>query len=138
MRLTVVLIVLGVTLGAPIYAHDLVPRGAVVAFNRASCPPGWEEFQPAYGRFIRGIDRIGKTDPEGQRALGSVQDDAFAAHRHARPRDVYDAGGGEDTAWVAHDKYFGYGHENAPATGETGGPETRPDNVALLYCEKKD
>jgi hypothetical protein len=114
-----------------------MPKGAVLAFNRQSCPPGWQEYAKAYGRFIRGIDK-GESgiDPDGVREPGSTQDEAFAAHSHSRPRGVYDAGGGPDASWVAHDHYFGYGHANPPETGKAGGGETRPDNVALLYCEK--
>lgn len=36
-----------------------VPSGAVVAFNRAQCPPGWSEFPPAAGRVIRGTGDAG-------------------------------------------------------------------------------
>jgi hypothetical protein len=114
-----------------------MPRSAVLAFNRKSCPPGWEEYTKAYGRFVRGIDKSGSgIDPDGAREPGNTQDESFMAHSHSRPRGVYDAGGGSDAAWVAHDHYFGYGHKNPPGTGKAGGSETRPDNVALLYCEK--
>lgn len=117
----------------------MLPSGAVLAFNLEQCPePHWKEYQQAYGRFVRGIDKSGNgTDPDGKRAPGSIQHDQFAAHTHERPRDVYDAGGGDDAAWVAPDRHFAFGYSNPPPTGATGGSETRPDNVALLYCEKK-
>lgn len=114
-----------------------IPDGAVVAFNSRECPIGWDEYALAYGRFIRGIDKgNGKIDPDGKRDIGSTQDEDFLSHSHARPRDVYDAHGGNDASWVEHAPHFGYGHSNPPKTGKTGGSETRPDNVALLYCEK--
>lgn len=114
-----------------------MPSGAVLAFNRETCPPDWKEYALAYGRFIRGIDKGDSgIDPDGERELGSTQSEQFKAHSHTRPRGVYDAGGGPDSAWVAHSRHFGYGHSNPPSTGKVGGSETRPDNVALLYCEK--
>lgn len=113
------------------------PRGAVVAFNSRTCPSGWREYAQAYGRFIRGIDKVDSgIDPEGIREVGSIQNEQFLGHNHTRPRGVYDAGGGSDASWVDHARHFGYGHANPPETGTTGGSETRPDNVALLYCEK--
>ena len=114
-----------------------MPSGAVLAFNRETCPPDWKEYALAYGRFIRGIDKSDSgIDPDGERELGSTQSERFMAHSHTRPGGVYDAGGGRDASWVAHGRHFGYGHSDPPSTGAEGGSETRPDNVALLYCEK--
>jgi len=139
MKLKLVLVVHALLSGASLAASHPIPPGAVIAFNSHQCPPGWEEYSPAYGRFIRGIDRgETKVDPVGERGPGSHQEDQFASHSHARPKGVYDAGGGPASSWVAHGRYFGYGHSNPPATGEAGGNETRPENVALLYCEKKE
>lgn len=54
-----------------------------MAFNLATCPTGWTEYTPAYGRFIRGIDKSGTAiDPDGQRALESIQADMIASHDH--------------------------------------------------------
>ena len=115
-----------------------IPDGIVVAFNNNQCPSGWREYAPAYGRFIRGIDKAGSgIDPDGKRKIGSIQDEQFFKHKHTRPEGVYDAGGDSDASWVGHARHFGYGHSRPPETGETGGSETRPDNVALLYCEKE-
>lgn len=117
-------------------AHS-IPEGAVIAFDLEKCPEGWDDYRAAYGRFIRGIDNgQAKIDPDGVRHPGSIQEDQFAAHDHARPKDVYDTGGSDSASWVAHDRHFGYGHVNPPRTGESGGTETRPNNVALLFCEK--
>lgn len=112
----------------------VLPPGAVVAFDQKECPPGsqWVEYPEAYGRFIRGIDKADKPiDPDGLRAPSSTQDHQFAAHFHEQPKDVYDTG----VAEVANGEWWGYGHRSPPPTGETGGDETRPVNVALLYCE---
>lgn len=116
-----------------------IPRGAVVPFDSAECPSGWTDYLPAQGRFVRGIDKTGaKIDPDGRRAPGALQQDEFAEHRHDRPAAVYDAGGGANASWVASARHLGYGHTNPPPTGPAGrGDETRPKNVALLYCHKQ-
>ncbi len=116
-------------------------KAGVVAFALNSCPTGWEEYSPLYGRFIRGMDRSTGTDPDGNRAIGSLQGDEHKTHTHTRPRDVYDAGR-VGTGSVAGGTTYGYGftgsgNGTAPDTGATGGPETRPKNVTLLYCLKK-
>ena len=48
------------------WKNDLVPRGAVVAFNLDNCPEGWDDFPLAYGRFIRGIDKGAKKIGSGR------------------------------------------------------------------------
>lgn len=60
-----------------------VPPGAVMAFNLTTCPTNWSEYAPAYGRFIRGIDKSGTAvDPDGQRAPGAIQNDSLQNHTH--------------------------------------------------------
>lgn len=116
----------------------LIPSGAVLAFELEDCPePEWKEYEKAYGRFIRGIDKKGSgIDPEGRRVLGSPQNHALAAHSHTRPNDVYDVGSFSDDSGVSYGRHFGFGFKNPPRTGIEGGEETRPVNVALLYCER--
>lgn len=114
-------------------------QGAVVGFNSAQCPSGWFEVKNAYGRFLRGIDKVGATDPAGPRAPGSVQEDAFKSHTHTRPKDVYDFGG-PTVGSVAAGQALGYsfdGNSPAPPTGASGDAETRPKNMAVLFCQKQ-
>lgn len=123
-----------------IATNGTIPVGAVVAFNLEECPEseGWREFVPAYGRFVRGIDKSSaEIDPEGQREMSSVQEDQFRSHSHSiskqRPLVHRDHGGGtgEDLdpgGWAGH---------TALTIDPSGGAETRPKNVALLYCEKE-
>ncbi len=112
-------------------------RDAVVAFNLPTCPAGWEEYTPAYGRFIRGIDKSGTAiDPRSPRTPGSLQDDEFKKHNHTRDNDVWDFGNTQQSGATQCGTCQGYGHGNT-VTGETGGDETRPKNVALLYCTPK-
>ena len=114
-----------------------VPAGAVVAFDSAECPNGdWKEYKAAHGRFVRGIDRSGSNiDPSGERNPGSFQEDEVKAHSHvtaqlamvprgqgAQPGDDHNPGN-----WVGSRKLD---------VEVSKGEESRPKNVALLYCIK--
>jgi hypothetical protein len=128
----------------------VMPPGAVVAFNREECPTGWTVYEPARGRFIRGIDVTGERDPDGVRALGSFQQDAFQAHRHGVDNGgipgLYDStqGTGPDTraadpAYEDRNRHLVLEPIDSPEGGEVRtARETRPDNVALLYCERRE
>lgn len=108
-----------------------VPSGAVVAFDAETCPSeGWKEYKAAYGRFVRGIDRSGSNvDPDGERNPGSLQEDEFKAHNHSEQRFKIGTHCGLDGC-------NGGPTNETVQTGSTGGQETRPRNVALLYCVK--
>jgi hypothetical protein len=115
-------------------------QGLVVAFAASNCPPPWTVYQPAAGRFIRGIDPSGTNDPDGAlRSVGSVQNDGIVSHAHSMG-----VNGGDSTSMVpggatqrlpnfVPDGYGGGGKKQTD--GNAGGlTETRPKNVALLYC----
>jgi hypothetical protein len=109
--------------------RQAVPSGAVIAFDLKTCPPGWREYEKAHGRFIRGIDRGDpKVDPDGERQLGSLQNDQFKSHTHSQtaPRP-YNSGAGNHARAKP---------DSSTSTGSAGGKETRPKNVALLYCRR--
>jgi len=120
---------------------NMTPKGTVAAFDLNKCPIGWEEYERAYGRFIRGIDKSGKAvDPEGLRKKGSRQEDDFNSHQHGY-MDIYWAesdGGfkeklaGSKTGTDWDNKGFQMPRDSKSA----GGKETRPKNVSLLYCIK--
>jgi len=84
------------------------------------------------GEFVRGYDDSRGID--NSRVFGSTQADDFKSHLHSNSRAVntpyrttaYASGSdsGLSTGFVALD------------TGSTGGTETRPKNIALLYCIK--
>ncbi|MBI9076416.1 MAG: hypothetical protein JEZ02_13500 [Desulfatibacillum sp.] len=92
------------------------------------------------GMFLRGLNEgrtDGKQDPDNNRKPGDEQDQMFKEHFHNFYSNVYDAGGGDNASWVAHDPgAFGYGHINPPPTKAAGGEETRPNNVAVYYYIK--
>jgi hypothetical protein len=116
---------------------DAVPAGAVMAFNLSSCPAGWSEYAPARGRFIRGIDNGAGNDPSGTRAAGNIQNDALQEHIH------YQAVAGEVSSGSGSRRGITQspGTSNDGSMGSSGAvgnfaTETRPKNVALLYCYK--
>jgi len=131
-----------------------IPSGAIVAFDSNQCPNDeWIEYKLAYGRFLRGIDHSGNNiDPDGERKVGSIQEDGVGVHNHklidsghkhnmsnfSKVKNIYDSGS-ERSAW---------GYYSTPIiktssskTGikilKYGIKETRPKNIALLFCIKK-
>lgn len=142
-----------------------VPPGAVMAFARSTPPYGWLECngqavsRTTYadlfaaigttfgagdgsttfnvpdlrGEFIRGWDHGRGVD--GGRAFGSWQADEIKSHNHVIHNGI---------GWGKGSAGQGYGRTdaNSPANwwaawaDNTGGPETRPRNIALLYCIK--
>ena len=112
----------------------LVPPMAVMAFNGSSCPAGWAECDGSQGTtdlrgmFIRGWDHGAGVDPA--REVGSFQDDELESHDH-----TYTRYGQLTTAYgnPAASTWLGV---TTSTTSATGGSETRPKNVALIYCMK--
>ena len=114
------------------------PAGAVMAFNLESCPDGWVEADGTggtpdlRGTFIRGMNG----DENGRdvaRALKSYQVDDFKSHNHGIPNiDL----GHRHTAATAATDYYVYKSISSYDSLSEGGDETRPKNVALLYCVK--
>ncbi len=119
--------------------YSLLRKGMVIPFAAAKCPEPWKAYAPAYGRFVRGIDPEGKTDPDGTRPFGSQQPDGLAAHTHQ-----VGLNGGDSTSMVPGgatrrlanfvDDAFGGGSPKQTSPNIGGLSETRPKNVALLYC----
>ena len=124
---------------------DLLKKGqlkTVRAFNLARCPDGWVDYEPAYGRFIRGIDRKDQgLDSEGIREPGSPQLDTLGKHAHSFTGKTVTRGGyakESGRALSAGDVNHLYNTFTPSGTvGEFGHAETRPKNVALLYCTPK-
>lgn len=113
-----------------------VPAGTIAAFAATTCPAGWTEYVAARGRFLRGIDNGAGNDPAGTRAPGNVQLDKVGPHTHdtSGNRIVTDSGGvglqsGANRFW----------NGNFPVVANTilsgGDVETRPKNVAVIFCQ---
>ena len=109
--------------------------GEVVAFDLDACPDGWSPYNPSSGRFIRGRCISGQpcNDPDGTRTSGNVQADEFKSHNHAFI-------GGAIQGVASFNPSTNRGGSNpvgySTGTDVRGGDETRPKNVALLYCRK--
>jgi hypothetical protein len=52
----------------------VAPSGAVMFFNLTSCPVGWSEYSPGYGRMVVGIGSSGTIEGTRWSALGDLGD----------------------------------------------------------------
>ncbi len=116
-----------------------IPVGAIMAFDLTACPDGWVTADgtagtiDARGVFLRGLDKGANKDVDGlNRAVGSYQADQFKNHSHTYSFEnvtqaIRHGDSGNMTA----------AYSSVPAnTSSAGGNETRPKNVAVLYCQK--
>jgi hypothetical protein len=118
---------------------ERIKSNMVVAFATSTCPPPWKTYEPAAGRFVRGIDAGGHVDPDGIRSFGSLQSDGVGLHTHqmgtggADSSDMVAGGATQRLAHFLPDGYNGGGPKQT-STNDNGISETRPKNVALMYC----
>lgn len=121
-------------------APDALPPGLVSAFYSSTCPSGWIEANgqnstpDLRGVFIRGMNGGDSgLDPDGNRTLGNYQTDSFKSHTH----QIRAPGGSNNNAFESPNVDWGTlsqpQHYNTEASGAS---ETRPKNIALLYCIK--
>lgn len=85
------------------------------------------------GKFIRGWDNAAGVDTG--RVMGSSQDDDLKAHKHVL-QTVIAGGGGVDGFTLAATTNGALGSISTTNIADFGATETRPKNVALLYCIK--
>ena len=124
-----------------------VPEDVVLAFKSESCPKDWKPWDKTGGRFLRGIDYLGEgVDPEAKRSPGSHQNESVSTHDHYFPNVYQGADGsrlGTDYGAMPHHPTTGGQPKRQTAQrdwkieNESLGVETRPDNVAVLFCVKK-
>lgn len=111
---------------------------SVLGFAAEQCPRGWMPYQPAEGRFLRGIaPQVTATgDPDGKRKPGSYQADTFLDHVHATPDVIRDAGRMDqsNTPAAAANTYAFKSVGGTTGNAVGGGGETRPRNAAVLFC----
>ena len=128
-----------------------VPTWAVMAFNLASCPSWWitadgTSWTPDLRwTFIRWINwNVNSRDVS--RTLWDYQVDDFKAHKHTEAYSsqinagwayvgAWGSSGVSSTSYSLSQTTAAVGPNQYVST--TGGTETRPKNVALLYCVKQ-
>jgi hypothetical protein len=125
-----------------------VPSHVVEAFHLSSCPSGWAAANGSggtvnlVGYFIRGLDTAGIIDPNA-RTLGSIE--AFAMQNFyvntsipATTEYYSPSGAGSETSPRYGAQIYSSTSPISAATNAAANVdlETRPVNVALLYCEK--
>ncbi|KZN64419.1 hypothetical protein [Pseudoalteromonas luteoviolacea] len=126
------------------YTHLYIPKNAVMAFNMNNeCPRGWDIWKQAEGRFLRGIEAKQNLDPD-KRTAGSQQDEEVKNHNHYFPNHYSNEGarsaGNEVYGAMPHrgDKqHLTAQRDWKISDNHTLGLETRPDNVAVLFCIKQ-
>ncbi len=107
-----------------------IPSHAVAAFNLSSCPTGWTTFAGLSGAF----PKIGSSS-------GVTQTSSFLNHTHTVSGTYVNSFTGQQTTFFFNAGPVNPIHPNndmsvgAPITGNVSS-ETRPKNVAQLYCEK--
>jgi microcystin-dependent protein len=146
-------------------ANSLVPSGAVMVFAMNGAPSGWlaangsnvsrttyanlfTAIGTTYGSgngsttftlpdlrgyFVRGSGT--NSDGAASGGFGEKQADSFANHNHTinsgQQNGISSGCGADNTYQKANDYACGLG-----TTGSSGGTETRPKNIAMLYCIK--
>jgi len=139
--------------GSNVYVN-LIPEGTVAAFNRSVCPEGWSPANGSNGTpdlrgiFVRGSGTSGVLTMANGTAFsatyGEYQNDSFQGHYHfnmgvlgaGAVSSIYSRYNSDGTDY---DPTFQHVREpitdGTHGTPRTGG-ETRPANIALLYCVK--
>ena len=151
-----------VTPSSTTFADSLLPSGAVIAFAMNVAPSGWLaadgssvstatyaalfaaigytyggsggsfNLPDMRGIFVRGsgTQTISGTDYSG--TFGAKQADELKSHTHTQANTNL-AGNAGTLGTQFGPVLYGSGSSN---TGSTGGTETRPANIAMLYCIK--
>jgi hypothetical protein len=140
-------------------ATQLVPSGAVMAFNLAACPAGWAPFTAAGGRTIVGVNGAGGNGLS-QRTLGQTlgeENHSMSASEmpsHTHNILIQSPGSGPNQGYwnfnwgtagafgsqAAIPPTYGAGLQNFMVAEAAGGGtafNNMQPSVALLYCQKQ-
>lgn len=140
-------------------AQQIVPTGAVMAFDLTACPLGWTELTTARGRTVIGVTTgLTRGTPVGSNST-TLSVAQLPAHTHkgttegGNPithRVVYQVGqssaGNHAVGWLGgpygeytDTNYASAAHTHNFTTGATGdgtAVDNRQDSLPLLYCKK--
>ncbi|MCF2858405.1 hypothetical protein L1286_13030 [Pseudoalteromonas sp. SMS1] len=126
---------------APLVYNQVIENvlgDAVLAINSEQCPDGWIPWHNAQGRFLRGINLSDQLiDPDGKRSVGHLQADAIAYHQHTLggfKRGDLVANTWGKSGYLIRNKL---NNEKADEKEKAKHSETRPKNVAVLFCIKE-
>ena len=119
-----------ITFNAAQLINAIIPAGAIVPFDRATCPPGWSAYDEAVGRMVIGIGDDQKDPPAGTPFAGDPLDPAVTT-----TYDIGDTGGSawridSDALTATHNADDGFVQQVLAFY-----PNLSP-YVALLYCRK--
>lgn len=142
------------SVGGIIVEEEQVPVGSIQMWMTSTPPTGWVEMKgqstSAYpllasviggtipdmrGVFARGYDN-GRGFDAG-RSLGSYQADEFKSHTHTQNIPM-DGAGGANMQSLTSTANSDENWQQSGTTEATGGSETRPKNVALMYIIKAE
>ena len=118
--------------------QDVMYRSLYDAIGTTWGGTGENDFQipDLRGQFLRGVDAGAGNDPDassrsGGDSVSSTQSDEIKSHSHPAGNVNYGT-----NHWVSGVDFAGGGQSLWFRTGTDGGNETRPKNVAVLYCIK--
>jgi hypothetical protein len=141
-------------------AQQIVPAGAVMAFDLPSCPAGWSELTQARGRVLIGLTSgLTRGTAVGANSL-TLSTAQLPAHSHtgttgpgkrmkyrivgttgtARNRD-HASGWSSTSMWLDYDDDIypmsAHTHDfTTDATGSGAAVDNRQESLPLLYCKK--
>lgn len=118
-----------------------VPKGAVLAFNLATCPIGWEEIDDVKGRTIVGAGLGSGLTRRGLGAMGgseTIQLSINELPQHNHPEAIHSCSGhgGKWGYYRAH-IYENCAEVSTKEIGESEPFSMMQPYIALLYCQKK-
>jgi len=141
-------------------AQQLVPAGAVMAFDLAACPPGWSELEVARGRVLVGIaSGLTRGTAVGANTV-KLTTNQLPTHAHSGATGAGNAmnyrvvatiglehAGNHVNGWTGTANYGDYEDANWPmsahthsfTTSDTGGGQAfdnRQESLPILYCKK--
>jgi hypothetical protein len=133
-------------------AQQVVPAGAVVAFNLSSCPTGWTAVTSAQGRVVVGVNPTA-ANGVSSRVLGATLGEEthtmtigeMPAHNHVQGnQDAFTSTPGVVSGSTPSNSYRigNFADPDAyqqPSTSSTGGGQpfnNMQPSVVFLYCQK--
>jgi len=114
-----------------------VPTGAVVAFNRKSCPGGWSAYEHAQGRYVVGVNANGTLDAMVGTKLSDQENRPAGNHTHTYDRAPLGGSANDGIGPGGYDRKLKPTPTGPVVVAGAVVPDgTNAPYVQLLYCEK--